>query len=68
VQTLLARVFGTDIQRSKQLHPLKDYEKDENQTQNGFIKDSSQPVNEQNQSVCVECAYRACQSPFEIYE
>ncbi|MCR5316230.1 MAG: DUF4886 domain-containing protein [Bacteroidaceae bacterium] len=68
VQTLMAHVFGIDIRRCKQLHPLKEYEKDENQTQNGFIKDSSQPVNEQNQSVCVECAYRACQSPFEIYE
>lgn len=66
VQTLFADAFGANILNCTQLHPIQEYETDERQTYRDFIIGSSQPVTIQNRTLCIECAYHACKSPFDI--
>ena len=66
VQTLCGDAMGLDVRRCSALHPLLGYESDERHAREEFIRGSSVPVTELNRGLCIECAYRACRSPFEI--
>ncbi len=62
VQTLFAPVFNISILDNTVNHPLANWEL----TSTAIIEDSSVPVTDENRSLCIDCAYKACQNPYSL--